>query len=196
MKKLLISLPVMAVLASGCQEPGTKPSPDDNPTERLPAELSVQWQPIDNSVGSWKFFRSGFTLENHRPQELGSSGWKLYFSFVRRVLNEGEGDDTGIQNLTAQGVKLSKGDAAGSGDYYVLEPLPGFKPIAAGEKRVISVLSQDWAILKTDAPSGFHITFAGDGFDPGLAFAVPSTVKLDPADPKQTTRFAGERKSV
>src|SRR3712207_8601907 len=57
--------------------------------------------------------------------------------------NEGEGDNTGIQDLTAQGVKLTKGDAAGSGDYYVLEPLPGFKPIPAGEKRVISVLSQD-----------------------------------------------------
>ncbi|QRO01780.1 carbohydate-binding domain-containing protein [Archangium violaceum] len=192
MKRFLISLPVMAVLASGCQEPGDKNPDTGDSTPQLPAELTVQWQPIDNSVGSWKFFRSEFTLENRGPRELGSSGWKLYFSIIRRPLNEGEGDDTGIQNLTAQGLKLSKGDAAGSGDYLVLEPLPSFKPIAAGEKRVISVLFQDWAIMKTDAPAGFHITFQGDGFDPKVAFAVPSTVKIDPADPKQTTRWEGD----
>ncbi|PTL76361.1 family 20 glycosylhydrolase [Vitiosangium sp. GDMCC 1.1324] len=197
MKRLLISLPVMALLASGCQDPDKKPpdSPPDNPSENpqpLPSELSVQWQPIDNSVGSWKFFRSEFTLENKGPQALGSSGWKLYFSFVRRLLDEGEGDETGIQKLEAQGVKISKGDAAKSGDYYVIEPLASFKPLAPGEKRTISVLFQDWAILKTDAPSGFHITFSGDTFDPAVAFAVPSTVKIDASDPKQTMRFEGD----
>ncbi|WNG35484.1 family 20 glycosylhydrolase [Archangium violaceum] len=195
MKRLLISLPVMAVLASGCTDPEPNPQPPPpgpGPTEKIPAELTVQWQPVDNTVGSWKFFRSEFTLENHGPQQLGSSGWKLYFSFVRRMLDEGEGDETGIQDLTSQGVKISKAGQNGSGDYYVLEPLPGFKPLAVGEKRTISVLSQDWAILKTDAPAGFHITFEGEGFNPNVAFAVLSTVKLDASDPKQTTRFEGD----
>lgn len=193
MKNLLKSLPVVAILATGCHGSDPKPTPETpSGTSTLPAELSVQWQPVDNSVGSWKFFRSTFTLQNKGPQELGSSGWKLYFSFVRRILNEGEGDDTGIQALAKQGIKISKADVAASGDYYVLEPLPDFKPLAAGETRTLDVLASDWAILKTDAPAGFHIVFSGGLFKDDVAYAVPSTVKLDAADPKQTTRFEGD----
>ena len=162
----------------------------------LPTQLAVQWQPSDNSVGSWKFFRSTFTLQNKGTGELGATGWKLYFSFVRRILNEKEGDATGRQDLVAQGIKISKADLAGSGDYYVLEPLPNFKPLAAGQERALDILSSDWAILKTDAPAGFHITFSGGSFHEDMAYAVPSTVKLEASDPKQTTRFEGDKMPV
>jgi hexosaminidase len=190
MKRLLLSVPVVAVLVSGCPDAG-KPPPIENPP-RIPSALSVQWQPVDHTVGSWKFFRSTFTLENQGPRELGNSGWKLYFSFVRRVLKDAEGDETAVQDLAKQGIKISKADKAGSGDYWVLEPLPDFKPIAAGEKRTFEVLAENWAILKADAPAGFHIEFEGELFEDDVAFAVPSTVKIDAADPKQTTRFEGD----
>ncbi|MDC0708659.1 family 20 glycosylhydrolase [Stigmatella sp. ncwal1] len=196
MKRLLMSLPLAAVLASGCSDSDSKPDPTDPdppnpPAPSIPAQLAVQFQPVDHSVGSWKFFRATFTLENKGPGELGSSGWKLYFSLIRRILSEAEGDDTGIQELTKQGIRISLADNAASGDYYVMEPIEGFKPIAPGEKREISVLISDWAILKADAPAGFHIAFAGEDFK-NVAFAVPSTVKLEASDPKQTTRFEGD----
>jgi hexosaminidase len=187
MKRLLMSLPLAALLASGCSddEEKTPTPPPPGPTQE--PLLAVQFQPVDHSVGSWKFFRATFTLENTGTAELPSSGWKLYFSFVRRILTEGEGDATGTQELTKQGVRFSLADKAKSGDYYVLEPIEGFKPIAPGEKREISVLISDWAILKADAPAGFHITFDSD--ETHTARAVPATVKLEATDPKQTTRF-------
>ncbi|MDY7229092.1 family 20 glycosylhydrolase [Hyalangium rubrum] len=194
-KRVFLSLSVAAVLASGCSDDQLakppEPPGEEQPLE-LPVKLSVQWQPVDNSVGSWKFFRSEFVLDNQGPGELGSSGWKLYFSFVRRILNEDEGDATGIQALAAQGIKISKADKAGSGDYLVLEPLPNFTPLAPGQKRTFSVLAQDWAILKADAPAGFHIVFEGGLFKDDIAYAVPATVKLEASDPKQTTRFEGD----
>ncbi|HEX8538101.1 MAG TPA: family 20 glycosylhydrolase [Cystobacter sp.] len=200
MKRLLTSLPLMAILSSGCTDPNDQPPPPGpgnppptEPTTQVPAALAVEWEPTDNSVGSWKFFRSTFTLENKGPGELGNQGWKLYFNFVRRILNEGEGDETGVQALAKQGVKISK---PASGDYYVIEPLPDFKPIAPGERRAIDVLASDWAILKTDAPAGFHIVFTGEKFSDKTAFAVPLTVKLDAANPKQTTRFEGDAMPV
>lgn len=177
MKRLLTSLVVMSLFLSGC---------------RNPTELAVEWVPVDNTVGSWKFFRSEFTLQNKGSRELGSSGWKLYFSFVRRILDEGEGDETGIQALAAQGVRISKASDSKSGDYWVLEPLPNFVPIKPGQKRAVSVLASDWAILKADAPAAFHIVFEGGPFQDDVSVAVPATVKLNPADPKQTTRFEGD----
>ncbi|NTX60793.1 carbohydate-binding domain-containing protein [Myxococcus sp. CA051A] len=177
MKRLVLCLTMVTLLLSAC---------------RRPTELAVEWQPVDNSVGSWKFFRSEFTLENRGERELGSRGWKLYFSFVRRILDEGEGDATGIQALAAQGIRLSRAGVAKSGDYYVLEPLPGFVPLRPGEKRKLSVLASDWAVLKSDAPAGFHIVFEGGPFGADLSLAVPATVRLDAADPKQTTRFEGD----
>ncbi|MET0401602.1 MAG: family 20 glycosylhydrolase, partial [Cystobacter sp.] len=197
MKRLLASLPVMAILSAGCNDqPNPNPDPIPNeppieePTGRVPSALSVEWQPVDNLANNdAKFFRSTFTLSNKGPDALGNEGWKLYFSFVRRILADGEGEGSIQQSLARQGVKIS---VAGSGDYYVIEPLPNFQPIAAGGQRVIEMLASDWAILKTDAPAGFHITFSGEKFSGKTAFAVPSTVKMDASDPKQTTRFPGD----
>jgi hexosaminidase len=190
MKRLLTSLPLMAILSSGCNEPPPPVTPPTNePSSQVPAALAVEWKPVGTSTGSSIFFRSTFTLENKGPGELPNQGWKLYFNFVRRILDEAEGDETGVQALVKQGVKISK---VGSGDYYVIEPLPDFKPIAPGEQRVIEVLASDWAILKTDAPAGFHIVFSGEQFPEKTAFAVPSTVKMDASDPKHTTRFSGD----
>ncbi|ATB30770.1 family 20 glycosylhydrolase [Melittangium boletus] len=205
MKRFLTSLPVMAVLAAGCSDPAqpdpVQPDPDPvqpAPKPTVPASVSVEWQPVDNSVGSWMFFRSTFTIENKGPGELGNQGWKLYFSFVRRILNEGEGsqEENLFQSLAKQGIRITKADLAGSGDYFVLEPLPEFKPIAVGERRVLDVLASDWAILKSDAPAGFHIVFSGGEHKGDVAYAVPSTVKLDASDPKQTTRFEGDKMPV
>ncbi|MBM7119294.1 family 20 glycosylhydrolase [Archangium primigenium] len=200
MKRFLTSLPIMAVLASGCTggdsptpnpEPNKPGEPQPEPVPTPSSALSVEWQVVENFPSAPGFFRSTFTLENKGPEALGNQGWKLYFSFVRRVLNEGEGSkDLRIyQELAKQGVKVSRADRAGSGDYFVLEPLPDFKPIAVGERRALDVLATDWAILKSDGPAGFHIVFSGGQFKSDRAYAVPSTAKLDAADPKQTSRF-------
>ena len=57
-----------------------------------------------------------------------SSGWKLYFNFVRLPLAAGppgEPGDTARRQLADQGLELTHGDLAQSGDLYVLTPTAG-----------------------------------------------------------------------
>ncbi|PTL82327.1 beta-hexosaminidase [Vitiosangium sp. GDMCC 1.1324] len=188
MKQLLL-WPLVAVLASTCRGPQPKP-PAGAPQART--TLSIQWRPVDNLVGSGKFFRSELTLENQGPAALGASGWKLYFSFSRRFLKDAEGNAAVVQELEKQGVRISKADRAGSGDYHVLEPLADFRPLLPGERRTFHMLANYQAILKTDAPAGFHVVFSGAPSQEDVAFAVPLTVEFDVSDPKQTTRFGDD----
>src|ERR1043165_2453557 len=75
-------------------------------------------------------------------------------------------------------------DAAARGDFFVLEPAPGFVPVRPGERRALTLLGENWAIMKTDAPAAFHIAFDGHG----APRAVPETVEIDAADPRQRSR--------
>ncbi len=196
-------LPVLVggLALSGCAAgPMTGPAEADDPAEtsgsvdtaerhQQDPSISIAWQPIDFSAGG-ALFVSELTIENHGPGALGSSGWHLYFSFVRRVLADGEGGGTTVQDLAGQGIHVDKADAASSGDYDVLEPLPNFAPVRPGERRVLRILAENWAILKTDAPASFHIAF--DRGPDGTARAVPAKIMIDASDPKQTTRFSGD----
>ncbi|HWL86194.1 MAG TPA: family 20 glycosylhydrolase, partial [Polyangiaceae bacterium] len=152
-------------------------------------DISITFHPVDHTVDSGAaFFLAQFTVENHSNIRLGASGWKIYFTFVERILNEGEGSATLTQQLAKQGLQVTKGDAAKSGDYYALQPLPNFVPIEPGGKRVIPFLAQNWAIQKSDAPAGYHIVFPPST----EAFALHGSVDIDPSDPKQTKRFVGD----
>ncbi len=154
-----------------------------------PPSIAVTWQPVEHSADA-NWFRSELTLDNRGPGAL-DTGWHLYFSFVRVIAADGTTDGDMVEDLAGQGLQVSHADAAASGDYFVLEPLPSFVPLPAGQKRVVSFLAQNWAIMKTDAPAGFHIAF--DGVTPaGTARAVPASVLLDASDPRQTTRFSGD----
>ena len=143
--------------------------------------------PVQFSAGA-AFFVQTLTIDNHGPAALGA-GWHLYFNFVRRILNDGEGDGVTVEDLAGQGLRVHKADTAASGDFYVLEPMPSFMPIPAGQQRTVTFLAEAWAILKTDAPAAFHIGFDGDRSPPR---AVPATVTIDANDPAQTTRFSGD----
>ena len=197
MKRWLTSIPVLVVLASGCAAPESVAPPLRDPEQPVPpppevpaplTSLAVTWHSVDNTVSDASFFRSVITLENTGTSALGNQGWKLYFSFVRRVLNEGENG----QALAKLGVKISRADRAGSGDYWVLEPLANFKPLTTGERFDIPMLASDWAINKSDAPAGFHIAFSGGQFKDTISYAVPSTAMMDASDVKQTRRFSGD----
>jgi len=178
------------MVSTGCQDQdvidGT--ASESEASSRASPGVSVTWQPTDHTPGSFLFFVSELTITNRGPRVLGPGGWHLYFNFVRRVLRDGEGDASGVQDLAGQGIRISKADAAASGDFDVLEPLANFQPLAPGETRTLTILAENWAIMKTDAPAGFHIQFDGD-VRPSW---VPAEVLLDANDPKQTTRFEGD----
>ncbi|HSS03427.1 MAG TPA: family 20 glycosylhydrolase [Kofleriaceae bacterium] len=184
------ALPACAIdRAEVADDPGTEGTTEaaSAADARRHASLSVAWQPVDFSSGG-AFFVQTLTIDNHGPTAL-AAGWHLYFNFVRRILNDGEGDGTTVEDLAAQGLRVHKADAAASGDFYVLEPLADFTPIPPGQQRTVTFLAEAWAILKTDAPAAFHIGFDGDRGPPR---AVPATVTIDATDPAQTTRFSGD----
>jgi hexosaminidase len=157
-------------------------------------ELRVTFQPVDHSIAPASWFRARLTLRNNDRGCALAGGWKLFFNSVRQplaVYPPGELGDAARQQLAAQGLSLARADDARSGDYYVLEPTPDFDPLGPGETREITLDIELWAILKTDAPAGWHISFEG-----GPARWVPAAALLDPSDPKQTTVFEGDKRPV
>ena len=164
------------------------------------SDLRVTYQPVEHTA-SGVYFLARLTLENRSPTcALGSSGWALYFNFVRQPLAvyppAKPGDppslgDLARQELAAQGLSLTRADNKQSGDYYVLRPTPEFVPLAPGKTFAISLKVELWGILKTDSPAAWHIVFDGE-----RARWVPAEAQLDPSDPKQTTAFSGDMNPV
>jgi hexosaminidase len=171
--------PVSATAASACH-----PRAQD---------LLVTYQPVRNSIDATAV-QARLTVANRSGACALGSGWKLYFNFVRQPLAAGppgEPGDTARRQLADQGLQLTHGDAAESGDLYVLTPTADFKPLPAGEGRAIDFGVQLWTILKSDGPAAWHVVF--DGEPPRW---VPGRNLLDATDPKQTTAFGGDKNPV
>jgi hexosaminidase len=157
-------------------------------------ELKVTFQPVDHSIAPASWFRARLTLHNGDRRCALAGDWRLFFNSVRQplaVYPPGDLGDGARAQLASQGLSLTRADAAQSGDYYVLEPTAGFEFLGPGETREITIDIELWAILKTDAPAGWHISFDG-----GPPRWVPVMALLDPSDPKQTTVFAGDKRPV
>src|SRR3954447_22000389 len=178
---------VVAVAAASSQ---AAQAPSCHPRAK---RLSVTFQPVAHSADGTAF-AARITLANRDARcALGASRWRLYFNFVRQPLAvlDGPAGDAARQELAGQGLTLQRGDRAQSGDLYVLAPTSSFKPLQPGERRPIALHVELWAILKTDAPAGWHIVFDGEP-----ARWVPANVVIDPSDPKQVTAFAGDHNPV
>jgi hexosaminidase len=160
--------------------PGAGAAPPCHPDA---SDLRVTFQPVDHSLAPAISFRARLTLSNRDEDCALGAGWRLFFNFVRQPLDTAQ--------LAEQGLSLRRADAAQSGDYYVLEPTGDFNPVAPGESREITFDVELWAILKSDAPAGWHISF-----DDGPAQWVAAKALLDPSDPKQTTVFEGDKRPV
>jgi hexosaminidase len=157
-------------------------------------ELRVTFQPVDHSIAPASWFRARLTLRNSDSRCALADGWRLFFNSVRQplaVYPPGELGDGARAQLASQGLAMARADDAQSGDYYVLEPTADFEPLGPGETREITLDIELWAILKTDAPAGWHISFEG-----GPARWVPARALLDASDPKQTTVFEGDKRLV
>ena len=183
---LLAAVPLLAAAPGASAAPG-----DCNPDAD---ELRVTFQPVDHSIAPASWFRARLTLRNGDRGCALTGDWRLFFNFVRQplaVYPPGELGDGARRQLAEQGLTLKRADDAQSGDYYVLEPTSDFDPIGPGATREITLDVELWAILKTDGPAGWHISFDG-----GPARWVPARGLLDASDPRQTTVFEGDKRPV
>jgi hexosaminidase len=87
-----------------------------------------------------------------------------------------------------QGLRCAHGDAHASGDYYVLEPLPGFAPILPGETRDVRMLASNPSIQKTEAPAAFHLLLPGEA----TPIAVHARTAFDSRDARLASRGADD----
>jgi hexosaminidase len=174
--------------------PATASAADGDACHPDAKDLLVTYQPVRHSADATAV-QARLTLENHSTRcVLGGAGWKLYFNFVRQPLAvqpAGAAGDAARRQLADQGLELTRGDAARSGDLYALTPRGGFPAIAPGERRRIELGVELWTILKTDAPAGWHVVFDGEP-----ARWVPARTLLDRTDPQQTRAFGGDANPV
>jgi hexosaminidase len=181
-------------LAAMALTPAAAGAQDAAPCHPRAQDLRVTYQPVRHSTDATAV-QARLTLDNGGTAcALASSGWKLYFNFVRQPLaasGPGAAGDAARAQLAAQGLTLTRGDAAQSGDLYVLTPTAAFTPIPAGGHRAIDLGVELWTILKTDAPAGWHVVFDGEP-----ARWVPARALLDRADPAQTQAFGGDENAV
>jgi hexosaminidase len=177
----------LAPAATAAADDGTGCHPDGR-------DLQVTYQPVRHSADATAV-QARLTLRNGSARcALPATGWKLYFNFVRQPLAAGPAGaagDAARAQLAGQGLELRHGDAAQSGDLYVLTPTGDFAPLAPGATRAIDLGVELWTILKTDAPAGWHIVFDGRP-----AQWVPARALLDRTDPAQTTAFSGDKNPV
>ncbi|MBN2280338.1 MAG: carbohydate-binding domain-containing protein [Candidatus Marinimicrobia bacterium] len=142
-------------------------------------KLLIEWQPVDHWVGGSEYFLSRLTIINQSDQPLKNEGWTIYFNSLRRILKDGEAQ----QDLSIQGIDIALADERQSGDLYALRPLDNFLPVGPGERRDFDIYLANWAILKSDGPAGFHISYNGKN-----AQAILADIKIDLKDTLQTKR--------
>jgi hexosaminidase len=182
----LVGLVVMLVTAPGASATGAC-----NPRA---TDLRLTFHSPDHSLAPASWFRAKLTVENRGSRCALGGNWRLFFNFVRQplaVYPPGPLGDGARAQLAAQGLSVTRADEAQSGDYFVLEPTSDFDPLGPGETREITIDVELWAILKSDLPAGWHISFDG-----GPARWVPGRNEIDASDPKQTTVFSGDKRPV
>ena len=167
------------VLLLNCTNTSQNPTTQDSQPDSKPdaIQLSVHWDLLSNQLENEDGFRSALTLTNTGQSPLPPKGWTLYFNFMRTIKQGSYGKDVQFTRI--------------NGDFYKMEPGELFKGLNAGEQFRIQYHSTDWAIRKTDRPTGFYLVM--DGKKP-LALG-PSTVN-DFLKEEQTSRGRNDHVEV
>ncbi|WP_437675851.1 family 20 glycosylhydrolase [Sorangium sp. So ce131] len=142
------------------------------------ADIAVSWEVLDNYKNPAVSFGSALTITNHGTVALGSSGWTLYFNFVRSILPESLPAGVTITHI--------------NGDFFKMEPTEVFEPVLPGQSVVIPFDGSFWAIKETDAPAGYYFVFTDDKGVASAPEAVGSETVKPFVQEKQTDRFPGD----
>jgi hexosaminidase len=124
---------LFVVSISSCKQQDEKITADD---------LAIRWTMGENNYQGKGGFSSAFTLLNKGQSILPSSGWNIYFNFVRFIKPESVTGNVKIRHI--------------NGDFYVLSPADNFK-LAPNDSIKLEFVSSDWAISETDGPAGLYL---------------------------------------
>jgi hexosaminidase len=85
------------------------------------------------------------TIENHSARTLESSGWSLYFNCPEDIAADHLPPSLRLQRV--------------NGDFYRLEPGPGFAPVPPGGALAVTLQTHERLVNTSDVPAGFYFVF-------------------------------------
>jgi hexosaminidase len=139
--------------------------------------ISASWQLLGNHSDA--YFDAELTLRNEGSSAL-SGDWALNFNSASKLERTPANSEFDLAHI--------------NGDFYVLRPKAGARPIRPTDDRRIALRGSPWAINVSDAPSGFYFV-AIDEEQAAEPVAVPLHVApLPPAD--KLRRGAADRVPV
>jgi hexosaminidase len=138
------------------------------------AKLHVQWEVVENNYQNKAQVLSAFTLTNKSKRILPTTGWTMYFNFIRDI--KSSTGNIGIERL--------------NGDLFRLYPLKTFEGLIPGASLRIEFVSSDWVVSYTDAPAGLYFVFDAQ---PDKGFLISNYTIKPSTEPKQYLRFAGDK---
>lgn len=140
------------------------------------SKMRVQWEVIENHYQNQSQFLSAFTITNKGKAALPSSGWTLYFNFIRGI----------IPASVTGGVHMEQVN----GDLFKLYPSKDFTGIKPGASLRVEFVSGDWVVNYTDAPAGLYFVFDNN---PSKGISVTNYTIKPSTEPKQYLRFPEDK---
>jgi hexosaminidase len=137
------------------------------------ADLKIQWEVLQNNYNSKPQFKSALTITNTGKQPMPATGWKIYFTFPRQVVEETVTGPVKIEHI--------------NGDYFRMSPKPNFKGLAINDSLQIPFIANAWALNITDAPEGFYY---GEDNKPGSFTTITKVSQVPSTQPRQLQRMA------
>lgn len=141
-----------------------------------PKTLTVEWEVIENNYQNKTQTRSAFTFTNTGKTAIPSTGWSLFFNFVRAIKANSATGNLQITHV--------------NGDFFRLTPTNGLAPLKPGASWRVELVSDAWLLNATDAPSGLY--WVWDSQPQTGTLLTNYTVKPS-TGPRQTTRFPGDK---
>ncbi len=136
-------------------------------------KIAVAWNLLVNHYEGKNQFTASFIIHNQSRQSLPAKGWKLYFSYPRKV----------TQVLSANAVMQTI-----NGEFGSLTPSVNFKALAPASKAVITYVAEGRSFTYTDAPSGLYLVFDKE---PQKAYPIKNfKVNAVPAQEKASLKLS------
>ncbi|RAW01627.1 family 20 glycosylhydrolase [Pseudochryseolinea flava] len=145
-------------------------------SQQLPdvSKLYIEWEVVENNHQNETATLSAFTITNKGKQIFPSSGWSMYFNFIRDIKSS-----TGSVRVERL-----------NGDLFRVFPLKNFEGIKPGASLRIEFVSGDWVVNFTDAPAGLYFIFDAA---PTKGYSISHYTVKPSTTPKQYLRFAADK---
>jgi len=140
-------------------------------------DLSIEWELVSNNYGGKNCYKSNLILSNNGKYKL-TRNWEMYFthSVCRKIILDSLSETIQLIHI--------------AGDFYKIIPTQSFPSIEPNESFTIPIISNDFVIKYSDAPSGFYIIFKSNENGPEQI----ADVKIKPfTKPEQLLRGKGDR---